>query len=286
MTRRQLVTWSASVTLSALAGHIWAAPQDITNDPKANYSAVRQQQGRVKLDADWNESVARRAAQEPELTRLRAYLLARLEAADDGTEAALALLELFSAVGDTLAAYQDRAANEVELNTARQRRLAAISGERLRALEAEIVRIAGDEGRQFAVRTEEGGTQVRFGDGESGRRLPSGMRDIIATYRGGGGAAVKLGDVGTGKMSLPGGAAAAWTKGSLGRKAAGSICQQFAERTYRICTIRDRASRSPTLSVYTVPGEQLHAWLYETEGFPGEGEVVVSVEALTADTGR
>lgn len=283
MTRGRLAIWLASAMLTALAGRVWAGPQDITRDPKANYSAVRQQQGRVELDADWNESVARRAAKDPDLIRLREYLLARLDAAGDHTDEALVLLELFSTVGDTLAAYQDRIAHEAELDTGGRRHPATVSRERLQALQADIVRVASDDGRQFTLRTEQGGTQVQFGDGKSGGRLPAGVSDVIAAYRRGGGAAPEVRDVATGTMPLPGGAPASWSKGSLSRKTAESIGRHFAERTYRICTIRDRTSRWPTLSVYTVPGEQLHAWLYETAGFPGEREHVVSAEVVVRE---
>jgi hypothetical protein len=104
----------------------------------------------------------------------------------------IALLELFAYVGDALSFYQDQVANEAYLQTEDRVRV------RLRASRRPALCVIADDRRAYLVTVgaETGESTVRFGDGLVGEPPPSGLDNVIATYR--------CGDGDTGNLELTG----------------------------------------------------------------------------------
>jgi hypothetical protein len=112
----------------------------------------------------------------------------RQPASDPG----IALLELLAYVGDALSFYQDQVANEAYLETEDRVRV-RLDGSRRPAL-----CVIADDRRAYlvTVSAETGESTVRFGDGVAGELPPSGLDNVIATYR--------RGDGDTGNLELTG----------------------------------------------------------------------------------
>jgi hypothetical protein len=99
----------------------------------------------------------------------------RQPASDPG----IALLELFAYVGDVLSFYQDQVANEAYLET--EDRVCV----RLHASRRPALCLIADDRRGYLVTVgaETGESTVRFGDGVAGEQPPSGLDNVVATYR-------------------------------------------------------------------------------------------------------
>jgi hypothetical protein len=104
----------------------------------------------------------------------------------------IGLLELFAYVGDALSFYQDQVANEAYLETEDRVRV------RLHASRRPALCVIADDRRAYLVTVgaETSESTVRFGDGVVGEQPPSGLDNVIATYR--------RGDGDTGNLELTG----------------------------------------------------------------------------------
>jgi hypothetical protein len=128
------------------------------------------------------------AARREELDRLIERARAELRDWADSTEHDLgvALIELLAYVGDMIAAYQDRIADEGYLGTPGHRRSGIrveVDGERWQEVSSFLD--SKPEDGHFVVTTQEDGADVvQFGDGEHGRKLSTGS-DIRVRYRSG-----------------------------------------------------------------------------------------------------
>ncbi len=100
----------------------------------------------------------------------------------------LPLIETLAYIGDVLSAKQDLLAAEAFLETSRESDEDLV---RLRFLNELLpaVFVAVGEERAFVVviGSQTGDSTLRFGDGESGARPPTGLEDVSASYRQGGG---------------------------------------------------------------------------------------------------
>ncbi len=83
---------------------------------------------------------------------------------------------------------------------------------------------------------------------------------------------------GSSATHLPDGGEVHWSREEVTGEAARLFADQAAAKRYRVLTLSERDG---TFSVYHVelPGEWLHAFLFDWEDGPGEGEQVLSVEA-------
>jgi hypothetical protein len=120
-------------------------------------------------------------------------LASRLDAPQSAPGFAVSLIEALAYLGDVLSAEQDQLADEDFLATSRADDEDLVRIRFLIKLLPAVFIAVGDE-RAFAVviGSETGDATVRFGDGESGARPPTGLEDVSATYRRGGGNAGHL----------------------------------------------------------------------------------------------
>ena len=127
------------------------------------------------------------AARREELDRLIERARTEVREWTDSTEhdPGVALVELLGYVGDLIAAYQDRIADEGYLGSARRRRggiRVHVDGERWR--EVSSLLDSGPRDEHYTTSEEDGPTVIQFGDGEHGRR-PSTGSEIRVRYRSG-----------------------------------------------------------------------------------------------------
>jgi hypothetical protein len=112
----------------------------------------------------------------------------RLDAPESAPDAGLSLIETLAYIGDVLSAEQDQLADEdfLEMSRANDEDLIRI---RLRTeiLPAVLVAVGDERAFLVVIGAETGDSTVRFGDGEPGTRPPTGLEDVSATYRHGGG---------------------------------------------------------------------------------------------------
>jgi hypothetical protein len=102
----------------------------------------------------------------------------------------LSLIEMLAYIGDVLSAEQDQIADEAFLETSRESEEDLV---RIRFLNellpAVFVAVGGQRAFVVVIGSQTGDSTVRFGDGETGTRPPTGLEDVSASYRQGGGKA-------------------------------------------------------------------------------------------------
>ena len=117
-------------------------------------------------------------------------LTARADSPQSAPNLGLSLIETLAYIGDVLSAAQEQVADESFLETSREDDEDVVRIRLLNELRPAAFGVVGDE-RAFVVvvGSEAGDSTVRFGDDERGERPEEGLKDVIASYRHGGGRA-------------------------------------------------------------------------------------------------
>jgi hypothetical protein len=84
----------------------------------------------------------------------------------------------------------------------------------------------------------------------------------------------------TGITPLGDGPAFTWSPETVTEEAAELFRSQAAAGVYRVEALREHADGSATVTKSDVPGGWLHAFLFDLEDAPCEGETVLSAEAV------
>ena len=80
----------------------------------------------------------------------------------------------------------------------------------------------------------------------------------------------------TGITPLPNGGEVHWSREEVSEEAARLFADQAAAKRFRVLSLQE-VDGTFTVRHFDVPGEWLHALLYDWEDGPGEGERVLSV---------
>jgi hypothetical protein len=109
---------------------------------------------------------------------------ARADTAQSGPDSARSLIDTLAYIGEVLSAEQDQLADEGFLETARadDEDLVHIRF-RTELLPAVFVAVGNARAFVVVIGSHAGDATIRFGEGEAGRRPPTGLEDVTATYR-------------------------------------------------------------------------------------------------------